>query len=68
LTRRANHWHIVIVARISKARAGKLAAGFSLAGTRERAGTRRGLKVHVRTRPLSTDLSIALDATIFDLA
>jgi hypothetical protein len=39
LPRRANHWHIAIVARISKVRAGKSAAGFLLSGTREHART-----------------------------
>jgi hypothetical protein len=43
LTCRANHLYIVIIARIKKPAAGKPAAGFSLAGARERAGTRRGL-------------------------
>jgi hypothetical protein len=63
LTRRANHGYIDNIARILEPAPGNRLRAFSLAGTRERAGTRRGL-VHVRTRPLIDDLPIALEATI----
>jgi hypothetical protein len=55
LTRRANHRYIDNIARILKPAPGNWRRVFSLAGTRERAGMRRGL-VHVRMRPLCDDL------------
>jgi hypothetical protein len=42
LTRRANQRYIIIIAGIQEPVAEELAAGFLLAGARERAGTRRG--------------------------